>query len=79
MVCSKCGASYEKEQLIKSKYICSECGQYQRIPAYDRIRLIADKGSFSEMFADIKLDTKLIDDEYSEKLLRAKDRQRHLE
>lgn len=52
--CKKCGAIYEKKKLIDNLYVCIECGHYENINCFERLNLIADKGSFEETnrFAD---------------------------
>ncbi|MGN1445934.1 MAG: acetyl-CoA carboxylase, carboxyltransferase subunit beta [Eubacteriales bacterium] len=49
VTCSACKAVHKRSTLLRSFYVCPACGAYVRIPAKDRIRLIADSGSFAEL------------------------------
>ena len=51
--CNKCGAAILTDEVITGKYICPKCHGYFRIPAYKRIELVADAGSFEEWDAKI--------------------------
>lgn len=46
--CDVCGEMLYKEDVVKNHYSCYKCGNYFRLSAKKRIRLIADKGTFSE-------------------------------
>lgn len=52
--CNKCGAAILTDEVINGKYICPKCHGYFRIPAYKRIELVTDAGSFEEW--DTKID-----------------------
>lgn len=47
--CNKCGAAILTDEVINGKYICPKCHGYFRIPAYKRIELVTDAGSFEGM------------------------------
>lgn len=51
--CNKCGAAILTDEVITGKYICPKCHGYFRIPAYKRIELVTDAGSFEEWDAKI--------------------------
>ena len=51
--CNKCGAAILTDEVINGKYICPKCHGYFRIPAYKRIELVTDAGSFEEWDARI--------------------------
>ena len=53
--CNKCGGAIIAREAEEQNYICPKCGGYFRIPAYKRIELLADEGSFTEW--DMELDT----------------------
>lgn len=72
--CKRCGKAFEKENLIKKRFICSECGAYFRMGAWDRINLISDRGSFVEWFADIEGNNPLKNKEYAKKLKNAREK-----
>ena len=52
--CNKCGAAILTDEVINGKYICPKCHGYFRIPAYKRIELVTDAGSFEEWDAKMK-------------------------
>lgn len=66
--CKRCGKSFEEENLVKKRFICSECGAYFRMGAWERIHMVADKGSFVEWFSDIEGKNPLKNKGYAEKL-----------
>ena len=51
--CNKCGAAILSEEVINGAYICPKCHGYFRVPAYKRIEMIADVGSFEEWDMDL--------------------------
>ena len=51
--CNKCGAAILTDEVINGKYMCPKCHGYFRIPAYKRIELVTDAGSFEEWDAKI--------------------------
>lgn len=51
--CNKCGAAILSEEVINGAYICPKCHGYFRVPAYKRIEIIADEGSFEEWDMDL--------------------------
>lgn len=46
--CSKCGKAIYRKDLLKRFKICDECGEHLTVFAYERIRMILDKGTFEE-------------------------------
>ena len=71
--CKVCGKEYVRDTLRRKKYICDVCGFHFRIPAMDRISMIADKGTFEEWEADLETENYLEDDTYDDTLKRAKE------
>jgi len=51
--CKGCGAELKAYAYGKNLYVCPSCGRYERILARTRIRQIADKDSFEELYANI--------------------------
>ena len=51
--CNKGGAAILSEEVINGAYICPKCHGYFRVPAYKRIEMIADEGSFEEWDMDL--------------------------
>lgn len=54
VTCPSCKKEVSDKDLVAAHYICPECGKYLRVGARDRIEMTVDKGSFKEMFADLK-------------------------
>ncbi len=70
--CKTCGSEYSVNELKRRKYICGSCGSYFRIPARQRIQMIADKDTFEEWFNDIETRNVLGTEGYEEKLKEAR-------
>lgn len=46
--CNKCGKAILTDEVKSNSYICPKCGGYFRMPAYRRINMIVEPGSFEE-------------------------------
>lgn len=66
--CQRCGNAFDEKEISKKKYICTVCGKYLRMNALQRIRMVADQGSFEEWFSDIKDSNPLKNEDYFEKI-----------
>lgn len=66
--CNKCGKAIIAREAEENYYICPKCGGYFRIPAYKRIDLLADPGSFEEWDATLETKNPLEFPGYPEKL-----------
>jgi acetyl-CoA carboxylase carboxyl transferase subunit beta len=44
--CDACSAQIYRKDLIANAYLCPECSHHYRMPVEDRIRLLADEGTF---------------------------------
>lgn len=66
--CPNCGKELDKQKVIGKKYICYECGYYFRVRTNNRIRMIADNGTFEQWFADEVESNPLDFEGYEEKL-----------
>ena len=66
--CKKCGAKISKAETVANKYVCKECGYYFRIRTKNRIRMVADAGTFEPWFEDIEETNPLDFPGYEEKL-----------
>ena len=53
IVCKACGAQLQARSYGKNLYVCPACGHYARLLARTRIRMTADKDSFTELFSEI--------------------------
>lgn len=72
--CKKCGNMVLSEEVKEKGYVCPKCGEYFRIHAKTRIRMIADKGSFKPWFEGMEIKNPLQDEEYEKKLLDIKEK-----
>ncbi len=53
MLCYNCNSQLPKKDLEANNMVCPNCDYHFRISARERIKLIADKGTFREKFANI--------------------------
>ena len=51
--CPSCGKEEYKTAIREKKMVCPFCGHHYRINARTRIKQVFDKGSFSELFANV--------------------------
>lgn len=65
--CPNCHKNIPQSRLWANKLVCP-CGYHFRMKARQRINMIADKGTFHELFSDIKSGNPLDFPGYSEKL-----------
>ena len=72
VICGACKEEADRAVLIKNYYICPHCGRYMRIIPRDRIKLIFDKGSFTELDKGVVSEDFFKFPSYSEKLEKAK-------
>ncbi|MFR4973251.1 MAG: acetyl-CoA carboxylase carboxyl transferase subunit beta, partial [Butyricicoccus pullicaecorum] len=68
IVCKACGTHLQARNYGRNLYVCPSCGHYARLLARTRIRITADKDSFSELFSNIRPCNPLDFEGYSEKL-----------
>ncbi len=66
--CPSCGRELDKDKVIKRKYVCYECGYYFRVRTNNRIKMVADRGSFEQWFEDLVESNPLNFEGYEEKL-----------
>lgn len=66
--CDKCGEIIYTEDIIANYYICPNCNNYFRISPRNRLSMILDKNSFSEMDTDLPISDPLEFPGYQEKL-----------
>ncbi len=72
--CPKCGRNLDKQRVITHKYICYECGAYFRVRTNNRIRMIADPGTFEEWNRTMPLSNPLNYEGYPEKLAEVREK-----
>ena len=63
-----CKKELDKKRVVKSNYVCYECGYYFRVRAKNRIKMVADAGSFENWFEEEKTGNPLNFPEYEEKV-----------
>jgi acetyl-CoA carboxylase carboxyl transferase subunit beta len=51
--CAACEATVYNKDLEKAFFVCPECGHHLRLPANNRIELLADEDSWEEFSADL--------------------------
>ena len=69
--CPGCKAEVEWSEVKKKLYVCPKCGRLFRVWTDNRIKMIADTGTFKEMYGDIGTSNVLGTPEYEAKLLKA--------
>lgn len=72
--CPKCGKYLDKTRVVKRKYVCYECGGYFRVKTHNRIRMVADPGTFEEWFTDFEVKNPLQYQGYEKKLEEAREK-----
>lgn len=72
--CPKCEAILDKKEVIRKRFICYECGHYFRVSTNNRIRMVADQGTFERWFDDLKDANPLNFDGYEEKINAAREK-----
>lgn len=68
VTCKICKKELDKKRVVKNKYVCYECGYYFRVRAKNRIKMVADAGSFENWFEEEKTGNPLNFSEYEEKV-----------
>lgn len=72
VACKGCGAELAKHQLLRNNMICPKCGKYFRLGGKERIAMLCDKKSFTEMFDNFESVDFLEFPGYAEKLEKSK-------
>ena len=68
VACKKCGAQLSAAKYGKNLYVCPTCGAHGRLLARTRIRQIADRDSFHELFGSLQTADPLHFEGYAEKI-----------
>lgn len=68
ITCKKCKKELDKNRVVKNKYVCYECGYYFRVRSKNRIRMVADSGSFEAWDEDLSTGNPLNFPEYEDKV-----------
>ena len=66
--CNACKAAVFVDEVKQNHYICPHCGNYFHMPAYRRIKMVADRKSFVEWDAEMEEQNPLQYRGYEEKL-----------
>ena len=72
--CPKCKKMVNRDRVVKKKYICYECGSYFRVKTNNRIRMVADRQSFTPWFEDMPVSNPLNFEGYEEKLAETREK-----
>ncbi|MEZ5965972.1 MAG: acetyl-CoA carboxylase, carboxyltransferase subunit beta [Planctomycetota bacterium] len=57
--CELCGSMLFRKEFDSRLRVCSSCGYHFTYPARERIALVADEGSFEELFVDLRGEDRL--------------------
>ncbi len=74
IVCPACKKELNKLEVIINKYVCYECGSYFRVRTTNRIKMVADKESFTPWFEEMEFQNPLDFPEYDEKIKAAQEK-----
>ena len=72
--CPSCKKDLDKQLVVMRKYVCYECGYYFRVRAKNRVRMVADEGSFTAWFEDEKTKNPLDFPGYEDKIAEVKEK-----
>ncbi len=68
MECPFCKKRQIKSEVVENKYVCGDCGGYFRVRTGNRIKMVADKWSFTPWFQNTEAENPLDFPGYMEKL-----------
>ncbi len=74
IVCPSCGRRAERPDVVANSYICTFCGYYYRVRTKNRIKMVADPGTFTPWFEENSTANPLDFEGYEEKLERAREK-----
>ncbi len=72
--CPSCKKMLIKTQVVENKYVCYECGNHFRVRTFNRIKMVADKESFTPWFDDMESKNPLGFPGYEEKISAAQEK-----
>ena len=72
--CPRCGKTVDKQRVVRHRYICYECEGYFRVKTLNRIRMVADPGTFEEWFAQLEVSNPLNYAGYEDKLAETREK-----
>lgn len=68
VACPSCGRELDRADVIVNHYICTACGGYFRVRTNNRIRMVCDRNTFTEWYAEMEESNPLHFPDYEEKL-----------
>lgn len=74
VVCPSCGRELDRADVVVNHYVCTACGGYFRVRTNNRIRMVCDKNTFAEWFAEIEGSNPLHFPGYEEKLAEVREK-----
>ncbi len=74
IVCPVCKKELVKSEVVINKYVCYECGSYFRVRTQNRIKMAADKDSFTPWFEEMQFKNPLGFPEYEKKVFIAREK-----
>lgn len=74
VVCPSCGRELDRADVVVNHYVCTACGGYFRVRTNNRIRMVCDKNTFTEWFAEIEGGNPLHFPDYEEKLAEVREK-----
>ena len=74
IVCPSCKKELDKQLVVMRKYVCYECGYYFRVRAKNRIRMVADEGSFTAWLEEEATRNPLDFPNYEDKIAEVKEK-----
>ena len=74
VVCPACKKELIKATVVKKKYVCYECGHYFRVRAKNRIKMVADAGSFEAWGEELTTGNPLNFPEYEDKVAQTQEK-----
>lgn len=77
--CPKCKSALTADMLERSAHVCPQCSHHLRIGARKRIELLADEGSFAEIWRNLRSSDPIAFDGYREKLNQAEEKSGEVE
>ncbi len=74
IICPACKKELDKLEVVINKYVCYECGSYFRVRTSNRIKMVADKESFTPWFEEMEFKNPLDFPEYEKKIFVAREK-----
>ncbi|MCQ2592412.1 MAG: acetyl-CoA carboxylase, carboxyltransferase subunit beta [Treponema sp.] len=74
MECPHCKVNHDDDVFRKNLMVCPECGHHLRITPQERIKYLADEGSFEEFNQNLKSNNPISMEGYEEKLNAAQEK-----